>query len=257
MTGDKPDTSLEDIRREIDKIDDDLLGLLIRRFDASARVRATKKTDGSIASSPLRPGREAAMLRRLIAASDGKVPPDALVRLWRVILSASTQVQAPVTIHVGAEAAGNPALSIRITEHFSGMNRQLHPDVASCLSALLVRPGDLAVTELTAPWAEWIAAQPVHQPISVVATLPVIAGSQVPELLVFGHADPQPCGFDETIVISSDDTASGSKSLRWQARSGGWYVCGLSGFLNSGDLRNFGKGAILAGRCPTSIEVSQ
>ncbi|MBK6298908.1 MAG: chorismate mutase [Sphingomonadales bacterium] len=45
MTADKPDTSLEDIRREIDAIDDGLLQLLVRRFDASARV-CVPKEDG-------------------------------------------------------------------------------------------------------------------------------------------------------------------------------------------------------------------
>ena len=64
MTAHTPDNALDAIRREIDVIDDQVLDLLERRFAATRRVKATKASDGSIASSPFRPAREAAMLRR-------------------------------------------------------------------------------------------------------------------------------------------------------------------------------------------------
>ena len=66
MTFDSPDTSLDAIRREIDAIDDDILLLLMQRFAATEKVKATKSHDGSIASSPFRPAREAAVMQRLI-----------------------------------------------------------------------------------------------------------------------------------------------------------------------------------------------
>ena len=66
MTADSPDTSLDAIRREIDAIDDQILRLLMQRFAATGRVKATKAQDGSIAASPFRPAREAAVMRRLI-----------------------------------------------------------------------------------------------------------------------------------------------------------------------------------------------
>ena len=42
MTAATPDKSLDAIRREIDSIDDQILGLLMRRFAATARVKASK-----------------------------------------------------------------------------------------------------------------------------------------------------------------------------------------------------------------------
>ena len=101
MTSDNPDTSLDAIRREIDSIDDQILRLLIQRAAATARVKATKAHDGSIASSPFRPAREAAMMRRLIGEAETVLDPEFLVRLWRVILSASIQSQASVTLAHG------------------------------------------------------------------------------------------------------------------------------------------------------------
>ena len=103
MTAATPDTSLDAIRREIDSIDDQILGLLMRRFAATARVKANKAQDGSIAASPFRPAREAKIMQRLIAQGGAAVPADVLVRLWRVILSASTQSQAQVTLHMDSK----------------------------------------------------------------------------------------------------------------------------------------------------------
>ena len=73
MTVPEQEKSLEEIRREIDAIDDGLLDLLIRRGAATRQVRETKRSDGSIATSPLRPAREAIMLRRLIERGSGAI----------------------------------------------------------------------------------------------------------------------------------------------------------------------------------------
>ena len=62
--------ALDLIRREMDEIDTQLLALLGARFAATARVKAIKGP----APSPMRPGREAAILRRLCEA---EAPGDA------------------------------------------------------------------------------------------------------------------------------------------------------------------------------------
>src|SRR5437868_7214440 len=62
----KPVESLADIRREIDRIDDGILELIAARLAVVERVRAYKAGTGSLGASPIRPGREAQILRRLI-----------------------------------------------------------------------------------------------------------------------------------------------------------------------------------------------
>jgi chorismate mutase len=126
MTAHTPDTALDAIRREIDVIDDQVLDLLERRFAATRRVKATKASDGSIASSPLRPAREAALLRRLIARGGAAVSPDIVVRLWRVILSASTQLQAHVTLHLDEALGRDLGTRLLIGEHFCAMQVHLY-----------------------------------------------------------------------------------------------------------------------------------
>ena len=73
MTAPQPDTPLDALRQEIDAIDGQILALLIRRFAATDKVKASKTSDGSLSSSPLRPAREAIMLRRLIAEDFDRV----------------------------------------------------------------------------------------------------------------------------------------------------------------------------------------
>lgn len=256
MTAAKTDISLEDIRRKIDEIDDGLLRLLVRRFAASAMVGATKKDEGSLASSPFRPAREAQMLRRLISHGGNELPPQLLVRLWRVILSASAQAQATVTIHLDCALSSNIEHRVAIARHFCGMAIVSHSGVASCLSTLARQTGDLAVVQLSSDWADWLS-QPSSHGVHVIGTLPVIAAGSTPELLVLGHAETQPSGDDETIMICQHEPLPVSPRCRWQARSGDWHVTSVGGFLSRDDLARRWPGFVLAGRCPTAIEVSQ
>ena len=108
---------LDDIRREIDHIDDAIVDLLARRIAAAERVRGHKFPSGGSAPSPIRPAREAAILRRLLGRAGDTVPADLLVRLWRIILTSSTLAQAPAGS--GSRSATSPALSARREREFS------------------------------------------------------------------------------------------------------------------------------------------
>lgn len=250
---------LDAIRREIDLIDDQILDLLIRRFAATGRVKATKANDGSIASSPFRPAREAAMLRRLIGRNGAAVSPELLVRLWRVILSASTQSQAPITLHVDGALGGDPESRLLIGQHFSGMRVQLHDTPRLALETLQQTRGDLAVIATGSGWTEGFGgAGP--QGAMVIGTLPVLCGDGTPQFLIFGHAEPQPSGDDETLIVSAG-TAPDIPSALWRAQAGGCTLTGLPGFLNGEhpDLRDVLPrlpGARIAGRYPRPIKVT-
>jgi chorismate mutase/prephenate dehydratase len=259
MTTLSPETTLDAIRREIDSIDDQILDLLERRFAATGRVKATKASDGSIASSPLRPAREAAMLRRLIARRGKAVSPEILVRLWRVILSASTQSQAPVTLHLDEAPGHDLALRLLISQHFCGMAVEVHKSPLRALEVLRGRQGDLAVIATGSDWGQGFFLAEPGSP-KVIGTLPVIAGGSRPPLLVFGYAEPQNSGDDETLVLSFGPAPQLPLAL-WQASSGAFTLTSLPGFLDGEDpvLRELISrlpGACIAGRYPRPIKVS-
>ena len=258
MTAFSADSTLDAIRREIDLIDDQILDLLGRRFAATSRVRATKAKDGSIASSPLRPAREAAMLRRLIAQGGSTVAPDVLVRLWRVILSASTQAQAPITLHLDEATAADLDARLMIGEHFCAMEVAVHAGPQQALETLRARRGDLAILATRSDWTVAFDSDADSTP-RVIGILPVISSSSEPALLVFGYAEPQESGEDETLLISTEPPAGHAAS--WHSTAGHRMLTGISGFHapDSPLIRELSSrlpGTCVAGRYPRPIKVS-
>ena len=253
-----PDTPLDALRREIDIIDDAILDLLLRRFGATAKVRAAKSQDGSIAASPFRPAREASMLRRLLARGGAGLPPDLVVRLWRVILSASTQSQAPIVLHLDTALGEDIAARIAVAQNFPGMEVRLHAETAGVLQAVGQNHGDLAILSTTSGWADAFCSGSAAG-ATVIGSLPVTTNGGIPPLLVFGHAEPQASGDDETLIVSP--SALSGLTPVWQAPSGAWSLTSLPGFLDEDDksLRDVLSalpGARVAGRYPRPIKVS-
>lgn len=257
MTAPSPDTVLDAIRREIDAIDDQLLVLLEQRFVASGRVKASKAQDGSIASSPFRPSREATVLRRLIARSGTDVSSDVVVRLWRVILSASTQVQAPVTLHLDQSLGNDLETRLLVGQHFCGMPVVSHGSPSAALAALRHAKGDLAIVGTATDWAQDFS--PAEKGSArVIGTLPVISGGGQPQLLVFGHAEPRESGDDETLILSPGKAPSLALAL-WQVATGPFTLTSLPGFLSEDTFLHgsapLPSGAFIAGHCPRPIKV--
>lgn len=261
MTKSPPEESLEGIRRRIDAIDDALLDLMVERVSATEQVRASKRSAGTLSASPLRPAREAQMLRRLIARSNARISPEFLVRLWRVILSSSTQSQASVTLHMDRALTEDTGLQLQIGGHFCGMSVEAHGDVAASISALAKRRGDLAIVTTGSDWARHLIKQGADG-ARLIGALPVLGHGEAPDLLVIGHAEPQPSGNDETILLTTSALPKGTwPSPRWQKRSGNLLVTSLPGFLaqDSPVLASIMLGLadlspFVTGRIPSSIE---
>lgn len=98
-----PAPTLESLRREIDTIDTAIHDLLMRRAQVVERVAQAKTADsGGGPRIIFRPGREAAILRRIIARHQGSFPVGAIVRIWREIISAMTLIQGPFSAAVYA-----------------------------------------------------------------------------------------------------------------------------------------------------------
>ena len=102
-TVERIEENLDDLRREIDRLDDALLGLLRRRIDIGRRVARAKGPD---AVATLRPGREAQVVRGRLSAAHDPVPDATLYRIWREILTANMSMQSPVEASVLDDAAG-------------------------------------------------------------------------------------------------------------------------------------------------------
>ncbi|WP_119390474.1 chorismate mutase [Taklimakanibacter lacteus] len=257
-----PQESLDDIRREIDRIDDGILKLVAQRLDVVDRVRAHKAQTATLGTSPIRPGREAQILRRLIERAQGAVPADLLFRIWRALIAAATLKQAPLRIHGSAEFFASATSQTMLREYFGPTAFCDHPGEAIALETLSRNTGDLAAVAIDGPWARaWMEGR--AGPAQVISVLPFLTTSPTPRLLVFGHARAEPTGADETLVLTDGQLPRDfAPQPLWQMKTGGLQLTSLPGFLAEhqaplvGLARSNGSLALsVVGRYPSPVEI--
>jgi chorismate mutase len=188
------------LRAEIDALDDAMHDLLMKRSAVVARLAGSRAKGGA---TPLRPGREAAVLRRLLARHAGPLARERLVRIWREIFMASTAIQGgfSVAVHAPSPQSGHARLA---REHFGPIAAiRVHPTPARALAA--VTDGEASVAVLPAPTEDadgaWWARLEVPK-LQVVARLPFVAEpAGGPGALVVAPVAPDPSGDDRTLLL--------------------------------------------------------
>ncbi len=99
-TQDRTETELMAFRKQIDEIDDTIINLLKERINIVSRVGEYKRRTAP-GRCPIRPAREAEMIRRIIAKfENSQFLPAAAAAIWRIIIGASTSVEANLTVSV-------------------------------------------------------------------------------------------------------------------------------------------------------------
>src|SRR5271156_577710 len=137
------DQSLTDLRRDIDRIDEQMHGLLIERGQIIDRLIAVKKTEET--GSAFRPAREAEMMRRLVSRHHGNLPLDTAESIWRVIISTFTYVQTPFSVHADL-SAGDALMRDSARFHFGfAVPFEPHLGAASVVEAVSRSKGDLGL----------------------------------------------------------------------------------------------------------------
>ncbi len=201
-----PDGGLAALRAELDRLDDMLHDTLMRRAEVVAQVGAL----GVKGRVPLRPGREAAIIRRLLARHAGTFPAGSLVRLWRELLGGTTAMQRPLRIAV-ADARGDVAYLAAAREHFGALvpvrsypsPAQAIREISDGLAVAAVLP--VPREDETPREAWWTALLHRDDPrIHVVARLPFWAkrpeGAPAVQAFVATAAAPDPSGADRSLL---------------------------------------------------------
>jgi chorismate mutase len=176
-----PPISLQDLRREIDQIDEQVHNLLMQRGDIIDRLISVKKTQE--VGSAFRPAREADMMRRLAQRHRGILPLDTVESIWRVIISTFTYVQAPFSLHADL-SGGESAMRDSARFHFGfTVPFVAHFSAAAAVDAVAKSKGDLALVSATSsrePW--WLTLESESAP-KVIARLPFIQRADHPAAL--------------------------------------------------------------------------
>ena len=197
------DDALARLRAEIDRVDDALHDLIMRRAELIRNLAETK--DGFA----LRPGREAAILRRLLDRHDGPFPKAAIVRIWREILGASVVLQGPFSLAVYAPAADDGYWELA-RDHFGTVvdmkpfrtARDIVRAVASGEATVGVLP--TPVPEDEDPW--WHGLVGAEEPAPrVIARLPFASPApgprKRPEAVVLARTDQEESGRDRSYIV--------------------------------------------------------
>ncbi|HEY0352122.1 MAG TPA: chorismate mutase [Enterovirga sp.] len=139
-------TSLADLRRDIDRIDEAMHELLMERGRIIDRLIATKGTAASGAA--FRPDREASMMRALAERHSGLLPLDTAEGIWRVIIGTFTYVQAPYAVHADISGGDAPMRdSARFHFGFTVPYRP-HIDAGAVVAAVARSRGDLGLARI-------------------------------------------------------------------------------------------------------------
>lgn len=196
-------TPLARLRAELDAMDDKIHDLLMHRATVIERV----KREAGKTGPKIRPGREASMLRRLLARHKGALPPQTIMRFWREMFAAALIIEGGQTVAVcsGDENADLAALA---REHFGPLTpvrKHRHPAQAladiergTAQVAVLPPPGD----EPDGGW--WTALMGTRNPLSVIGKLPFWTqrpeGTPVGEAYVAAAMRPDPSGADRGLI---------------------------------------------------------
>jgi chorismate mutase len=141
-------SALADLRREIDQIDNAIHDQLMRRGELQAEI-GRAKTSSEVY---LRPGREAMVLRRLIARHRGPFPKAVLVRIWREIFAAGLSLQNQFSVAVLADG-GRAGLGNLARDHFGSLTPIREAGSAPRVLQM-VADGDATVGVLPMPESE-------------------------------------------------------------------------------------------------------
>jgi chorismate mutase len=202
--------SLDDLRKEIDHIDEAMHKLLMERAEIIDRLIAVKKSQET--GSAFRPVREAEMMRRLVKRHKGILPLDTVESIWRVIISTFTYVQAPFSVHADL-SAGDALMRDSARFHFGFTVPFVpHMGAAGVVEAVSTSKGDLglvAASAVTGAGAWWNALEFDAAP-KIIARLPFVERADHPAALpVF-------------VISRVTADAMATEAPVWSIRVSGW-----------------------------------
>jgi len=200
-----PANRLAAARAELNRIDDAIHALLMER---AAIVRSRVSTSGK--ATPLKPGRQAAVIRRLLARHEGALPAKNLVCLWLEMMAGGTAIQDDLVVAV-CETDPHAGYTQLTREYFGALVR-VHPHPGPAQALKEVSDGKAAIAVLPLPTegespreAWWTALMQRDDPrIHVIARLPFwlarAEGTPRQQGLVVGIDKPDPSGVDRGLI---------------------------------------------------------
>jgi len=199
-------TPLARLRAQLDALDDQIHDLLMAR----AEVVESVAREGGKQGTKIRAGREAVILRRLLARHTGALPRQAIVRFWREMFGAALIIEGGQTMAVCDGEGGADRLALA-REHFGPLTpvrRHHNPaqslaDLAKDAAQLAVLPPPAEDDEAHGGWWPMLTASGTHR-LFVIAKIPFwtkrAEGLPLGEAYVVASTRPDPSGDDRGLI---------------------------------------------------------
>ncbi|MBU6425060.1 MAG: chorismate mutase [Rhodospirillales bacterium] len=229
-----PASRLAELRAELDGIDDQIHDLLMKR----AKVIESVATEGGKKGTKIRPGREAIILRRLLARHKGPWPAQAIVRIWREMFGAALIIEGGQTMAVCDGESAETRLALA-REHFGPLTPvRRHHNPAQTLADLTREGGaQLAVLppmgegdDATGGWWPMLAANS-HVRLYVIAKIPFwtrrAEGLPTGEAYVVATVPPDASDNDRGLILLSFNADVSRTRLMEQVAAAGFAPAAL------------------------------
>jgi len=213
MNDSAAERALTAFRERIDRCDLAILESLRERARVVDLVGTDKRARGLV--DVYRPGREAALMRRLAATDSSPFPTASLLSVWREIIGASFTIEGhPLNVVSGSESAWERARS-----HFRAARHSRASSASAAVRAVAAGEAAVAVASLDddEPW--WPLLAEIDPPLHIVARLPFAPGlypAGAPGALVIARNPPDPSGDDLAVAIAAE--ATGETLAAWGGR---------------------------------------
>lgn len=178
---------LTELRDTIDRLDSEILDLIRQRMKLSASIIAAKN-----GSTPYRPGREAAVVQRLVDRAPDLAAP-AVQNIWRQIMTASTSQQdsgLTIAVHRDAQAAAS--------WHFGGLVQIVICDDLDAMRGALDGKATLAVVPET--MSDGLATWMLEDTSAHIMSRTPLFGSEIPPAYIIGGVPADSAPHEMTVI---------------------------------------------------------
>ena len=230
--------SLDDLRLQIDAIDDQIHDLLMQRTDLVQEVSRAKQREHT---AIVRPGREAAILRRLLGRHKGPFPRLALARIWRELMTGQVTVQGPFAVAVFTPAE-LPGIWDLARDHY-GTHAPMtaYSSIGQVIRAVTDRSAAIGILPAPRegeadPWWRYLLSRDKTAP-RIIARLPFVGRGNargVGDVLAIATSLPEATGADHSFIVIETATGFSRAKLMASLQQINLGVCMLAGWSDAG-----------------------
>ncbi len=222
------------IRKEIDRVDHALLGLIAERLELADAVRRAKS-----GARVWRPSREASLVRHLAETTD-QASPHLVSRIWAELVSASLALQGPMRLHIALEGDALEVWTLVRDRFGAAIPALSYPTASAALAAAYGEDEGVAV--LPAPggmnsWWSALCSGGAATDMSILAGLPRVGAHAWPRAVAVSTAERQPSGADTTLIAVKNTAAFSGSGLTGvlRAEAGENKLLSVAGFVDPDD----------------------